>query len=93
MPNTKNLSVNFRDLIYDPGNRHSIPYNWGATGLAVRNDLVQSPVKRWDDLWHPRFAGRVGIWTDMPRDVIGLTLKSLGYSVNSEDPRGSGVSL
>lgn len=85
VPNTKNLSPNFRDLVYDPGNHYSVPFQWGTTGLLVRTDLVTGPVDSWTALWDPAYAGRVAIW-DMPRDVIGMTLKSLGYSLNSEDP-------
>ena len=84
--NSKNLSPNFRDLAYDPGGRYSIPNSWGTTGLVVRSDLVVEPVTRWADLWDTRYAGKVGLWMDEPREVISLALKSLGYSANSEDP-------
>jgi len=84
--NSKNLSANFRDLAYDPNNRHSVPYNWGTTGLVVRTDLVEEPVIRWADLWNPLYQGRVGLWMGQQREVISLTLKSLGYSANSDDP-------
>jgi spermidine/putrescine transport system substrate-binding protein len=86
LSNSKNLSANFRELAYDPGNHYSIPYNWGTTGLVVRSDLVAEPVTRWADLWDSRYAGRVGLWMGQRREVISLTLKSLGYSANSEDP-------
>lgn len=86
LSNSKNLSANFRELAYDPGNEYSIPYNWGTTGLVVRRDLVAEPVTRWTDLWDPLYAGKVGLWMGERREVIGLTLKSLGYSANSEDP-------
>ena len=82
----KNIAANFRELAYDPGNRYCIPYNWGTTGLVVRGDLVAEPVTRWADLWDPRYAGRVGLWLGQRREVIALTLKSLGYSANSENP-------
>ena len=87
VPNFKNISANFRDLTYDPGNKHSVPYSWGTTGLVVRSDLVAQPVTRWTDLWDPRYAGQVGLWRGQPREVIALTLKSLGYSANSEQPK------
>ena len=29
IPNFNNIAANFRDLTYDPGNRHSVPYSWG----------------------------------------------------------------
>jgi spermidine/putrescine transport system substrate-binding protein len=93
LPNFKNLSPNFRDLAYDPGNRHSIPFNWGTTALVVRRDLVAAPVTRWSDLWDPRYAGRVGLWMEMRRDVIALALKSLGYSANSEVPEELAAAL
>lgn len=86
LPNLNNLSANFRELAYDPGNHHSIPYNWGTTGLVVRSDLVAEPVTRWADLWDPRYANHIGLWVGQRREVIGLTLKSLGYSANSENP-------
>ncbi|MBK8418450.1 extracellular solute-binding protein [Candidatus Villigracilis saccharophilus] len=86
LDNSKNLSANFRELAYDPGNHYSIPNTWGTTGLVVRSDLVAEPVTRWADLWDPRYAGQVGLWMGQPREVISLTLKSLGYSANSEDP-------
>lgn len=86
VPNFKNISPNFRDLAYDPGNKYSIPYNWGFTHLIVRSDLLEEPVTRWADLWDPRYAGRVAIWEGQPRETIAFTLKSLGYPVNSENP-------
>jgi spermidine/putrescine transport system substrate-binding protein len=86
LANLRNISANFRELAYDPANDYSIPYNWGTTGLVVRTDLMEEPVTRWADLWDPRYAGRVGLWLGVPREVISLTLKSLGYSANTEKP-------
>lgn len=86
IPNYKNISPNFRDLIYDPGNVYSIPYSWGTTALIVRTDMVQTPITRWADLWDAEYAGIVGIWKNQPREVIAMTLKSLGYFSTSEDP-------
>lgn len=86
LANLRNISANFRELAYDPANDYSIPYNWGTTGLVVRSDLVEEPVTRWEDLWDPRYAGRAGLWMGIPREVISLTLKSLGYSANTEEP-------
>jgi spermidine/putrescine transport system substrate-binding protein len=85
VPNFKNISASFRDLAYDPGNEHSIPYSWGTTGLVVRNDLLEEPVTSWADMWDPRYAGRVAGWA-IPRYTLGAALKTLGYSINSEDP-------
>lgn len=95
IPNFKNIAANFRDLVYDPSNRHSVPYNWGTTGLVVRSDLVKKSLAdlSWADLWDPRYAGKVAIWRGQPREVLALTLKSLGYSANSENPTELEVAL
>jgi spermidine/putrescine transport system substrate-binding protein len=85
VPNFRHISADFRDLVFDPGNRYSVTFNWGLTGLLVRTDLETAGVTGWADLWDPRYAGRVQVW-DMPRLLIGIALQSLGYSVNSDDP-------
>lgn len=84
VPNFDHISANFRDLVYDPGNKHSIPYSWGTTGLVVRTDLVEEPVTSWLDMWDRRYAGKIVGWL-IPRYTLGAALKSLGYSINSED--------
>lgn len=85
IPNFKNISPNFRDLAIDPGNRYTVPYHYGTTGLLVRTDLVGATVNRWADLWDPRFAGKVAIRLQ-PRELISLTLLSLGHALGSEKP-------
>lgn len=84
VPNAKNIAANFRDLNYDPGNRYSIPYTWGPVGLLYRSDLIDPPIAQWSDLWTADIE-YVAIWEEM-RTVLGLGLKSLGYSANSENP-------
>lgn len=86
VPNFKNISANFRNLAYDPKNKHTIPYTWGTTGLVVRSDLADEPITRWADMWNPHYAGKVANWAVTPRYTLGAALRSLGYSVNSEDP-------
>lgn len=86
VPNFKNISPNFRNLAHDPQNKHTVPYSWGTTGLVVRSDLIAEPVTSWADMWDPRYRGQVANWETTPRYTLGAALKSLGYSVNSEDP-------
>ena len=86
LPNFKNISANFRDLAIDPGNRYSVPASYGTTGLVVRTDLVGDCLKRWADLWNPQYAGKIGLRAQ-PREIIGMTLTSLGYPFASENPQ------
>jgi spermidine/putrescine transport system substrate-binding protein len=84
--NFKYVSANFRDLVYDQGNRYSIPYNWGTTGLVLRSDKVKGIVTSWSSLWEQQGARRVLLWRGVERQMVGMTLKSLGFSANSENP-------
>jgi spermidine/putrescine-binding protein len=86
IPNIKNISPNFRGLSFDPTNTYSVPFNWGTTGIIYHTQRFDQPITTWADLWNPGLAGRVGLWQYESRETIGLTLKSLGYSANSENP-------
>jgi spermidine/putrescine transport system substrate-binding protein len=85
VPNFRYISANFRDLAYDPQNRHAIPWNWGTTTMAYRSDLITTTLTSWADLWTADYQGPIAA-TPAMRDVIGVVLKGLGYSCNSEDP-------
>ncbi|MFN4269284.1 MAG: extracellular solute-binding protein [Thermosynechococcus sp.] len=62
-----------------------LPYRWGATALIYRRDFFAElgwEPKDWDVLWHPAVQGHYSLLNN-PREVIGLTLKSLGQSYNA----------
>lgn len=86
IPNFAHIAPNFKDMGYDPDNRYSVPYRWGSIGLVVRSDLVEEMPTSWADLWDPKYAGKVAVRDQVPYDLIGATLKSLGYPLNTEDP-------
>ncbi len=87
LQNLGNLDPFFQDPPYDPGLRYSVPYLWGTTGLAYREDLVKGPVDSYAVLFDP--ARQVGpfLLLDEMRETIGAALKYLGYSVNTTDPK------
>lgn len=88
LTNFYHIDPSFRDLTFDPGNRYTVPYNWGVSGILFRRDLAGRELTRWADLWELGIErGKIALWAGTPRDSIGLTLRSLGYSANSEDPR------
>ena len=63
-----------------------VPYFWGTTGIAYRADLVPEPITTWRQLFQPIEAlrGRI-VLIKNARDVIGMALKSLGFSANSDN--------
>jgi putative spermidine/putrescine transport system substrate-binding protein len=63
------------------------PYRWGTTMIAYRSDRLEklnAIPQDWSDLWREEFRDRISL-PDHPREVIGLTLKKLGYSYNQEN--------
>ncbi|MEQ7160686.1 ABC transporter substrate-binding protein [Enterococcus gallinarum] len=82
-----NIDPRFLDLSFDPDNRYSIPYFWGTLGI-VYNDkfFAEGEIKEWDDLWKPELKDSIML-IDGAREVIGLGLNSLGYSLNSKDDK------
>ncbi|MEM9567642.1 MAG: extracellular solute-binding protein [Cyanobacteria bacterium P01_E01_bin.34] len=59
-----------------------LPWNWGVTAIAYDRTQVSAPIEDWEDLWRSELAKKVAL-PDSPREVVGLTLKSLGQSYNS----------
>lgn len=84
IPNFKNIGSDFKHLAYDPDQKYSIPYLWGTMGVVYNKTKVTDPVKDWDILWNPKYKGQI-IMIDSPRDTIGITLKKLGYSLNTKN--------
>ena len=69
---------------YDPQNDYVVPYMVGTLGILYNKRLVSAPVNSWSVLWDPQYRGQILMWDSM-RDVIGLSLKMLGFSMNSND--------
>ncbi len=80
--NYPNLDPGFQSLHYDPGNRYSIPYMWGTTGIALNRDKITREADSWSILWNPEYRGRLAMLSD-PDEVIGAALKYLGYNINT----------
>ncbi|HYX83510.1 MAG TPA: spermidine/putrescine ABC transporter substrate-binding protein [Gaiellales bacterium] len=49
---------------YDPGNRFTIPWQSGFTGIAYNSRVIRRPITSVRDLWDPAFHGRVGMMSD-----------------------------
>jgi spermidine/putrescine-binding protein len=85
LKNLGNLDARFLDKDFDPGNRHSLPYFWGTTGLGYNKEAAGGPVDSWQALFDEQNAGRILMLDDM-REVFAVALKSMGRSLNETDP-------
>ncbi len=86
MPNLRYIDPSL-DRAYAGTSGLAVPYFWGTLGIAYRTDLVSRPPHSWLDLLRPDAAlsGRIMMIADS-FDLIGMALKALGHSMNSNDP-------
>lgn len=88
LPNTSNISADFKNPSYDPDQAYSVPYQWGYTGLAVNTAVVGTDFPRsWDIVFGEAaadYAGQITLLND-PRETLGAALKALGYSLNTSN--------
>ena len=85
IPNLKNIEGKFRNPPYDPGHRHSVPYLWGTTGIAINRSFIQEEVVSWSILWNLKYKGKIAMLNN-PDGVIGAASKYLGHSLNTTNP-------
>ncbi len=63
------------------------PYRWGSTMIVYNRDKLRNlgwTPKDWSDLWRDGMQQRISL-LNQPREVIGLVLKKLGKSYNTDN--------
>jgi spermidine/putrescine transport system substrate-binding protein len=83
--NWGNVSSIFQNLPTDPGNKYTVPWQWGTTGVAYRTDKVKTAIDSWAVFHDKQFARKMTMMDD-GREVIGSQLRYRGHSLNSTDP-------
>ncbi len=95
LPRWQNLPQRWQELVrrndrgfLDPnGKIWAAPYRWGNTVIAYNRNKFKSlgwMPTNWSDLWREELRDRISL-LNQPREIIGLTLKKLGYSYNTEN--------
>ena len=82
IPNIKGVSPALQNPPYDPGRKHTVPWQWGTTGFGYNSKKVAAPVDSWKLLWDEQYKGKITMLDDM-RSSISVALKVQGYSINS----------
>ncbi|WP_366248009.1 ABC transporter substrate-binding protein [Terribacillus aidingensis] len=86
IPNLKNIDPRFMDLTFDPGNEYSVPYFWGTVGIVYNTKQIEGiDFNSWEDLWDPALKNKI-VLIDGAREIMGMGLNSLHYSLNDTDP-------
>ena len=83
MPNVvKNIDPAVASPDFDPKREYSLPWQTGQVFLIYRKDLTGGDLTSINDLFDPKFKGKVTMLTEM-RDTVGSVL--LGMGIKPED--------
>lgn len=69
---------------FDPGNQYAVPYTWGTVGILYDPEMTGEEIDSWEVLWDPKYTDDI-LMQDSVRDLFGVALKYLGYSLNTTD--------
>jgi spermidine/putrescine transport system substrate-binding protein len=78
----------FMDQAFDKGNTHTIPKNWGTTGIAYRSTRVTEDITSWKQFFEvagTTYANKTVI-VDHQISSIGSAAVGMGFSLNTIDP-------
>ncbi|MEG6508936.1 polyamine ABC transporter substrate-binding protein [Methyloligella sp. 2.7D] len=98
LPNSKNLWDVIKERLepYDPGNKYSVNYMWGTTGIGYNVEKVKevlgedAPTDSLDLVFKPENMEKLAkcgvMFLDAPTEMIPAALKYIGEDPNSHDP-------
>ncbi|MEH2391696.1 MAG: extracellular solute-binding protein [Nostoc sp.] len=81
------VTRNDKGYLNTQGKVWGAPYRWGSTVIVYNRDKLQKlgwTPKDWSDLWQDGVHQKISL-LNQPREVIGLVLKKLGKSYNTEN--------
>jgi len=80
IPNMKNVRPDLIEGVWDPGAVYSMPYFTAFAGLAYNKAETGREITSVDDLWDPKFKGRVSMLSDM-QDGLGMIMLAQGVDL------------
>jgi spermidine/putrescine-binding protein len=91
IPNMKNISPAFTKSEYDPGNKYSIPKDYGITSFYWLTESVSEKpttlAECFELLKTPKFKDLNVNFLEGGVQLMALALAALGYSINTEDQK------
>ena len=84
LSNFGNINPAFQGQYYDPTDEYTVPYGAGVQTIVYNPALVSTDVTGYADLWDEEFEDNLAIIANY-RVIIGMALKVLGYSYNTND--------
>lgn len=86
LTNINHLDEFYTKVAYDPGNKFSVPFTWGTTGIAINTKKLQVPKEgvSWKMLTDATDPKHTSLLDDM-REVFSLFLIQKGVNPNIKD--------
>lgn len=87
MEYTSNIGDDYWEFskAFDPDNEYALPYFYGTVGILYDTTKVDEPIDSWDVLFNGKYKDDI-IMQNSQRDTFMITLKYLGYSLNTTNP-------
>ncbi|WP_413698843.1 spermidine/putrescine ABC transporter substrate-binding protein [Psychromonas sp. KJ10-10] len=86
VPNLKQMDKRWVNA-WEGTAEYAVPYLWGTFGIVYRSDLIKDKITSWMQFYQPQEAWRGKMMVvDIHRLGLGLALKGLGHSINTDDP-------
>ncbi|GLY72591.1 polyamine ABC transporter substrate-binding protein [Actinoallomurus iriomotensis] len=86
MPNfTKNVGAAYKQESFDKGNVYSVPYATGLTGIAYDPSKTGREITSIQDLWDPKFKGKVGMMSDV-QEIGNFGMFAVGIDPEKSTP-------
>lgn len=82
--NFGNINPLYQRQFYDPEDKYTVPYGAGIPLIVYDPAAVDFEIKGYSDLWNPALRDAVAITANY-RVINGITLLSMGKSMNEED--------
>lgn len=82
--NFKNINPLYQGQFYDPSDEYTVPYGVGIPLIVYDPETVDFEIKGYEDLWNESLKDSVALTANY-RVINGITLLSMGKSMNEED--------
>ncbi len=83
--NFGNINSLYQGQFYDPSDEYTVPYGAGIPLIVYDPELVDFEITSYADLWNEKLKDSLALTANY-RVINGITLLSMGKSMNEEDP-------
>jgi spermidine/putrescine transport system substrate-binding protein len=86
LPNfARHAGPGVKNPAYDPGNKYTVAWQSGFTGIGYNSKVVKTPPTSFKDLLNPAYKGRVGMFSNN-QDLPCPALVDMGFDVQTSTP-------